>query len=40
MLLGWIAVLVSMVEEVVGVWSRMNQFRSISGRDQPAILVG
>lgn len=29
--------LVSMVE-VVGIWSRMNQFRSIRGRDQPAIL--
>lgn len=39
MLLGWMEVVeVLAVEEVLGVWSRMNQFRSIIGRDQPAML--
>lgn len=36
MLLGWIEA--GAVEEVLGVWSRINQFRSIMGRDQPAML--
>lgn len=40
MLLGWMVVgaVAVVVEEVLGVWSRMNQFRSIMGRDQPAML--
>lgn len=38
MLLGWMEVGAVVVVEVLGVWSRMNQSRSIRGRDQPAIL--
>lgn len=35
MLLGWT---VSEIKFGLGAWSRMNQFRSIMGRAQPAIL--
>ena len=35
MLLGW---MVSEIKFGLGAWSRMNQFRSIMGRAQPAIL--
>lgn len=37
MLLGWIEA-GAVEEEVLGVWSRINQFRSIMGRNQPAML--
>lgn len=35
MLLGWMT---SEIKSGLGAWSRMNQFRSIMGRAQPAIL--